>query len=307
MQKVFENVNNNWSEDSARLILSPDLFARTNLMYLQEIGAFRTLPGYFAEREGLDSQLIVLTLAGTGELQYENKTYSLSAGQFFWIDCNKRHRYRNVTDWTIQWMHCNGSSLKGFYEHWRKTHSPVGVARADMTTDFADLLRFGNMPSPAGEIECSRTIYRMVTNILLYDFSAPNAANCAPSYLTRILQYIDLHFKEHVTLELLADTFHVNSFHISRKFKECTGIGYKEYLIQKRMAYAKGLLKYTDTPIEEIADAAGFPTASHFIAAFKKTENTTPHRFVGPRNKCSATKNRTPFVAFCFWLRAYCK
>lgn len=279
MEKVFEKFNFNWSDDSNRLILTPSLFALNNLFYIQEIGEFKTLPGYFAEREGLDSFLLVLTLSGKGELRYGGETYTALPGTFFWIDCEARHSYRNLSSWRFLWLHFGGASSKGFYRHWSRTHTPAASAPERMQSDFETLLTLGRIPSPAGELECNRVINRMLTDILLADFSAPFAADSAPGYLAEILHYLDRHFREDVSLKRLAEEFHVNSFYISREFKKYIGIGYREYLNRRRIDYTKNRLKYTDAPVEQIAEDAGFPSASYYIAAFKKATGVTPLKF----------------------------
>ncbi|MGO4275163.1 AraC family ligand binding domain-containing protein, partial [Paenibacillus sp. TAF58] len=78
-----DNFTTAWSEDSIRFISSPSLFAKSTLYYVQEIGHFRTLPGYFTEREHLDSYLIVYTIKGKGRLKYKEKTFILLPLQVF--------------------------------------------------------------------------------------------------------------------------------------------------------------------------------------------------------------------------------
>lgn len=279
MQKIYENINFNWTGDSDRLILTPGLFAKNNLFYIQEIGNFSTLPDYSAEREGLDSQLIVLTLSGTGSLEYEGNTYETEEGTFFWIDCETRHRYKNVRNWHFLWIHFNGSGSKGLYRAWRKSHGPVAPAHKDMRSALFSLLTYGKMPSPAGELESSCIIDRMLTDILLTDYTAPFAADSAPQYLNDVLRYLDLHFREEITLQVLSDTFHINAFYLSREFKAYLGVGYREYLIRRRVGYTKDLLRHTEKTVEEIAELAGFPSSSYFISVFKKAEGVTPLQF----------------------------
>ncbi|MEI7026041.1 hypothetical protein [Paenibacillus sp. y28] len=44
-----------WTETSDYYVSTPSVMARSMLFYVQEIGCFRTLPGYFTERASLDS------------------------------------------------------------------------------------------------------------------------------------------------------------------------------------------------------------------------------------------------------------
>jgi AraC-like DNA-binding protein len=59
-------------------------------------------------------------------------------------------------------------------------------------------------------------------------------------------------------------------------FKKITGKTPKDYLLEKKMTYAKKLLLTTSMSILEIALAVGFDSTSHFIKVFKNKYNLTP-------------------------------
>ncbi|MBQ3939804.1 MAG: helix-turn-helix transcriptional regulator, partial [Oscillospiraceae bacterium] len=48
-----------------------------------------------------------------------------------------------------------------------------------------------------------------------------------------------------------------------------------QYIISKRINYAKRLLRFTDKPVEEISELCGFNDQSYFSKQFKKAENVT--------------------------------
>ena len=52
-----------------------------------------------------------------------------------------------------------------------------------------------------------------------------------------------------------------------------------EYQIELRLSYAKELLKYTDLPVNEIAERCGINQASHFINLLNQGEHITPLQF----------------------------
>ena len=63
---------------------------------------------------------------------------------------------------------------------------------------------------------------------------------------------------------------------VSRLFKEGTGSGFKEYVINKRLERAMELLTTTDTPVGEIARSVGFENSTYFSTAFKKHYGISP-------------------------------
>lgn len=75
--KLLERGSNIWSDDSIRLILTPNNNAKKIYFYPQEIGYFKTTYPYFSERQYLYSFLIVYTLSGKGYLEYNDDIFQV--------------------------------------------------------------------------------------------------------------------------------------------------------------------------------------------------------------------------------------
>lgn len=93
------------------------------------------------------------------------------------------------------------------------------------------------------------------------------------------IQYIQKHFKEPITLNMVADSVYLSSSHFSRLFKEEMGVTFIEYLTSYRVEKSKSLLKMTSLPIEVIAHQMGFTTAGYFATTFRKSEGCTPSKY----------------------------
>ncbi len=94
-----------------------------------------------------------------------------------------------------------------------------------------------------------------------------------------IQKYLDNYFLEDLTLEDLSKHFHLSTFYIMDIFKQVTGYTVKQYIILKRISFAKNQLFYTDKDISQIAIDSGFNSVSNFIRAFQKHEQITPLRY----------------------------
>lgn len=66
-------------------------------------------------------------------------------------------------------------------------------------------------------------------------------------------------------------------------FKNVTGLAPHQWLMQARVAAAKGLLAEHELSIREIARACGFVDQSHFTKVFSKQVGTTPAQWRGRR------------------------
>lgn len=91
-----------------------------------------------------------------------------------------------------------------------------------------------------------------------------------------VRRYIDLHFKEALTLEQLAEEGHMNKFYLSHAFKREYGISPINYMIAKRIEESKYLLAETDLSLSQIAQMLGFSSLSYFSQVFRRTQEVSP-------------------------------
>ena len=94
-----------------------------------------------------------------------------------------------------------------------------------------------------------------------------------------VRRYIDLHFKEALTLEQLAEECHMNKFYLSHAFKKEYGISPINYMIGKRIEESKYLLAETDLSMSQIAQLLGFSSPSYFSQVFHRTQSTSPKEY----------------------------
>ena len=92
-------------------------------------------------------------------------------------------------------------------------------------------------------------------------------------------EYIESHYHDKITLDVLADTCNLTKYYLSHKFKELYGTSPMAYLTEVRIRVAKDLLKTTNYSIEEISEAVGFSSGSYFAQAFQKARNMSPQQY----------------------------
>ena len=97
-----------------------------------------------------------------------------------------------------------------------------------------------------------------------------------PLWLRRVRDLIHCHFAENISLTSLAISVEVHPAHLSRTFRKHYGCSVGDYVRRIRLDYAAQQLAATDTPLVEIAAAAGFYDQSHFAHAFKLHMKMTP-------------------------------
>lgn len=91
--------------------------------------------------------------------------------------------------------------------------------------------------------------------------------------------YIEQHYMENLTLNILAAEVHMNPYYFSSFFKKNAGENFKEFVNRIRLEHAVDLLVSTDRKIYEIAVNTGFGDARIFSENFQKIYKETPHSY----------------------------
>lgn len=103
-------------------------------------------------------------------------------------------------------------------------------------------------------------------------------SNIMPKLIRDLLHYIDSNLSEKITLETLEHTFYLNGTYISRQFKKHTGLTLRNYLLERRISYARTLLA-SDLSITEVCQQAGFSDYANFIRSFTKIVGISPGKY----------------------------
>ncbi len=100
--------------------------------------------------------------------------------------------------------------------------------------------------------------------------------------IIQCMDYIGQHLHEKISIEELAAHVKLNETYLSKLFRKETGLSISEYIRDKKIEEAKGLLRYSEKTSIEIATDLGFSSHSYFISVFKKVTGATPKEY---RNK----------------------
>lgn len=86
-----------------------------------------------------------------------------------------------------------------------------------------------------------------------------------------IINYLKENYKNvNLSLSLISDKFNLSEAHVSRIFKENTGMNFSEFMESSRLEKAEEMLINTDLPVGEISKLVGYNSSNTFGRAFKR-------------------------------------
>lgn len=107
-----------------------------------------------------------------------------------------------------------------------------------------------------------------------------HAAETDQQRITRKAQaFCEQHYSEPLTLEEVAEEFHLAKSYFCTLFHKETGTAFWEYLTQVRIKNAKRLLEQTEMKANAISAAVGYQNASHFNRIFSEMCGVAPMEY----------------------------
>ena len=105
-----------------------------------------------------------------------------------------------------------------------------------------------------------------------------------------ITRYIDSHLDEKLSLECLAMVVRLSPSHLCRAVRASFQCSPMQYVVRRRVAAAKQLLRDDVVPLRDLALRCGFADQAHFTRVFRAATGDTPgrwrqiwRRFTGPQ------------------------
>lgn len=110
-------------------------------------------------------------------------------------------------------------------------------------------------------------------------YAEENRQGRIETVVDKAMQYIDRHYDQDISLDMVSEMAEVSPFYLSKIFKQQTGQNFVEYITETRIAQAKQRLISTGKSIKEIARESGFNNQNYFNKVFKKCVGLSPGEF----------------------------
>ncbi|MGN1021272.1 MAG: helix-turn-helix domain-containing protein [Aristaeellaceae bacterium] len=261
-------------------IFTPSRTAQEIFFYPLQCGNFTYEPGYALRRSSFDSFLLMYIQKGSLLLELDGKTQPAHEKSFVLIDCYAPHGYSTRDGYECLWLHFDGVLARRYYE--------LIVSRLNNVFTMDDafpVLRKMNtiLRTFAENKQCrepllSKYILDILTEFMIYNPDAGKVGNCAEA-VEKAMIYISEHFTENIPVSRMAAVAGMSESHFIRVFRQGTGYTPHEYIINRRMASARYLLKYSSLSVKKICFNTGFSCESVFCNAFRRQHQMTPQQY----------------------------
>lgn len=220
-------------------------------------------------------------LHGSGFLEIDGRRHAVFAQQIFIIPPNELMMYYpNPADqWDYIWFCVNGAGAAALFKS-----TGANIRHPILQTDYgthltavlSGLFKNGHFADD----------YRIISVFyeVMHCITQPRSPD-----RTDIKYMIDRNFQfVEFTIEKLCRDCHLSHAQLCRVFLKHYGVQPKQYLIYRRLEYAKELLRQTDLKLDAVARSCGYGDPIHFMKEFKrregvsagqyrKTQKTVPH------------------------------
>ncbi|MCY1412738.1 HTH-type transcriptional activator RhaS [compost metagenome] len=140
-----------------------------------------------------------------------------------------------------------------------------------------------NWDEPGERLLTSSLAHEMLSHALLSQVGVRQGlklkGGLAAHQRRQVLDFIETHLAEPLSLGQLAGLCSLSEYHFARMFRASCGVPPHQYLLARRLARARELLRGTSLPLGEVALACGFASASHFTNRFRQALRATPGEY----------------------------
>lgn len=270
---------------SNRVLYTPTAFAKSALLYLQEIGNLQAEQPHVSSRTHLPSYLFFYVNSGSGELEYQGKKYKLSQGDCVFIDCQQPYSHCTDADlWSLSWIHFSGVTMQDIYQKYQERGGRP-VFHPENITAFAELhkslFNLALSDDYIRDMRINSSLNELLVLLMNESWHPTEHSDgvLKGQNLDPIRDYLDTHYTEKVSLDALADRFFISKFYLARVFKEQYGVSINTYIQNLRITKAKQMLRFTDKKLEDIGYQCGLGAPHYFSRVFKQIEGVTPSEF----------------------------
>lgn len=270
-------------DESLNIVYTPGDHARSLPFYVQNLGSLAMGERYFTRRSAMDSYLLLVTTAGSGQLTVEDQTQALPVGTAVLIDCNRFHEYRTSpgSEWHFDFLHFGALSIEGYRSILLDRLTVVPLRSLGQTRDkLKELSRFSGVGGVAADILISHQISALLAELILSLNESPGSTTgWNRPEIALLVEFIRKNFVEDLHIDDFMKVTRLSRHYLIHLFKQQIGMAPYRYMHMCRVNYAQHMLQTTEASVAEIGQSVGYGNPAVFIRHFKSFHGITPGEY----------------------------
>ncbi|WP_141501649.1 AraC family transcriptional regulator [Paenibacillus luteus] len=143
---------------------------------------------------------------------------------------------------------------------------------------FQSMYERWNQVSALNQFYAKATLYQLIYEIYK-ELEEGNIRYFEPDYVELAKQYLDQHYTEQVSIQLLSEMLPISRSLLGKLFRKREHKSLQEYLNESRLDSAKRYLQSSSVSIQEVAIGCGFTDELNLNRMFKKYFQMTPSEY----------------------------
>lgn len=255
-------------------------------IYLVRGGRNCAKPHYMVGPKRIDCYSMHFVREGRMHVECEGASAELEKGDLFVMFPGHSYTYRtcvNEPPLQLNWIVFNGIDaeallqLIGFSPSTFFRRRVLNVKLERTIEHFFECFSHYSLHTPHYALELQSLLYAILAQ--LTPFTGPPKTALPSRWIQQAVDYMELHYKEGILIEQVADLVGMNRTYFSTAFTEQIGCSPKQYLQQLRMNKGRSLLQETDLSVTEIGISLGYPSLYAFTRAFKLSVGLSPQKY----------------------------
>lgn len=248
-----------------------------------EIGHCRANSDFFLERVDGNYYTIVITVSGQGKLHYKNDDFTVNKKHAFMLDTRFYHRIEtDGDDWEFYYFDVNGPAMENYCMLCEELGTAVGIPekQSELILLVEKCVKLIKEKKHYRDIQLSMAVTEIITKLLMSNIKNTElSASEKYQMIKDAIEYINEHYSQDIGVDEISSHASLSKYYFIKLFRNHTGLTPYEYLLNKRIAEAKVLLRETDMPMDKIAVKTGFSEATAFSRCFRRVTGLTPIAF----------------------------
>ncbi|MCY9691574.1 AraC family transcriptional regulator [Paenibacillus alginolyticus] len=256
--------------------------------------------GFYHCHQGME---FLYVYQGTGQIVVNSKVYPIQSGTFLYLQPYQLHHIQVEVHPDAPFERTIISLEPSIFEHhfasfphlnvyfqylWKNELEEQVLYQIDDNSFISQLFQHHNAGFPKYQLDAKQQNFALLllqTFQFLYakGFGNPMDHGLNPQrqlrYSEKIMNWIEVHYSEEISLDTLADHLHISKYYVSRIFKQETGATLMDYILARRIRQACLLLTTSNKGIEQISIEVGMNNFPYFCQAFKKLVDMTPMKY----------------------------